>query len=136
MNGTEARRQARLRNHFNGQAWRDLFWPLREWPNWAQELALKEHKGNRDRFSLFYFFVANGMDPWQARHAVLAFDARPTAFGIELIDGDYDVHARRQIMQMIKQAEDGSLFKTNKRYFDMTLGRTIMAKNNAFVEIL
>lgn len=123
----ERRRQARLRNYFNSAKWRDLFWPLREWPVWVQDCALQEHKGNRDRFTLFYFFAANGLDPWQARHAVLASDARPTAFGIEPQDGDYDLHARRQMLQMIKQVEDGSLFKSNKRYFDMHLQRPVQS---------
>jgi len=111
-------REARLWNYFTRQ---DDFWPIREWPAWAQEVALMSHKNYRERYRLFLFWTFNGLNPNTAAGWLYMRDYRhPTPLA-----GDYDRSATSQINGMIKQAQRGTLFERDKRSatFDMILGR-------------
>lgn len=118
------RREARLWNYFNKQD--DLFWPIRQWPTWMQRMALKEYKGNRDRFGMFFFFVSNGLNANTAKHWIMAKDVSSGGWDKGfLLFGDYDTHAYRQFRQLERQLNTGTLFKGNKLLFDMTKRRII-----------
>lgn len=117
-------REARLWNYLNRQD--DIFWPIRLWPIWVQRIALKDHKGNRDRFAMFFFLVSNGLDPKRAVFWIKGHDvgSKGDNKGF-LLSGDYDTHEYRHFLQMEKQVTDGTLFKGRKLVFDMTKRRIV-----------
>lgn len=117
----KSKREARLWNFFNRQDW--VFWPIWKWPSWIQRIAVKEYKKNRDRFSMFFFLVANGLEPNRAVFWVTAKDVKGPYDNEQkgfVITGDYTAKATRQFYQMRRQLKDGSLFKGNKLYFNLT----------------
>lgn len=111
-------REARVANYFNGK-YADWY-RLRDWPEYLQEMMLKKHKNNRERFRLYQFLVANGLHPDIARAWVQVEDVKQ---GYLLQYGAYDESAERQFDQMKRQAADGSLFKT--KYYDMHKKRVV-----------
>lgn len=117
--GPTNRREARLWNIFNTQ---DLFWPIKDWPPWVIKIALLEHKNNRERFQLFFFFNSNGLSPELAASWILAFDYRQGM----IIEGVYDKTAKHQVqIQLPTQAENGMLYKGQKAAIDMTTGHVV-----------
>lgn len=44
----------------------DSFPPWREWPQLWVDMLLKQHKDRRERYRLFLFLWANGMEPQKA----------------------------------------------------------------------
>lgn len=95
------------------------FWPIAQWPEYLQEMALKRHKENHERYKLFQFFHGNGLDAVLAIAYLKMMDVRDDG---RLIFEPYDATASKQFLQLIQQAKDGSLWKYN--FFDMTLGMT------------
>jgi len=113
-------REARVWNFLN----RELDWfPLRSWPVWLVRLAMKEHKSNRDRFSLFFFWTANGMDPERAAAHLLMTDVQGGRYTQTY---GYDQQAFRQVQQMVTQVYDGTLFPNGKRYWNMAMQRVML----------
>jgi len=110
-------REARVWNFLN--AGRDFF-PIRSWPTWLQDLALSEHKNNRDRFNYFFFLVSNGMNPVLAGQWTLQTDAHN---GMALSGTGYNDHAHRQIQQMIQQIGAGTFFTGKKKMIDLASGK-------------
>lgn len=108
-------RQARLRNYFIKQ---DYFWSFRDWPQWAQDTALKEHKRYRERYRLYLFWTFNGLDPATAVDWLTARDYT----GGALIAERYDRGAWSQIYGMQQQIRDGTFYKGISMY-DMITGR-------------
>lgn len=111
----ERRRRARLRNYFQKQ---DLFWPIGKWPQWAQDFAVGDRHGNRNRFNFFFFLWVNGLDIETAGSWTLLIDR---------VDGNsiYSAEPKhvRHIAQMESQArDDAERFASGKRMMDMTLG--------------
>jgi len=125
-------REARLWNYFNTK--QDWFFPIREWPTWVQRIALKEYKGNRDRFAMYFFLVSNGLEPKKAIFWISSKDVNPKPLIMNgeqiypagwLERGDYDAKGHRHFAQLRKQAETDSLFDGKKLVFDMTKRRII-----------
>lgn len=119
-----SREQARWSNYLNKQDW---FFPLRTWPDFLQDLALKCHKNNRERFTLFFFLVGNGLEPQLAGRWCIAndytIDSGPISKG-------YDASAYKQVEQMKAQTlllpgAPGAMFQGNKKIMDMATGRVI-----------
>jgi len=109
-------REARVWNFFNRQ---DDFWPIREWPLWAQRVALMEHKKHDDRFSLFRFLVFNGLEPQLSLHWVKCKDYRG-----RIIEEHYDRSAESSFAHMLRRALNGELLQQPRpRIYDMILGR-------------
>lgn len=84
---------------------------------------MKHKKKNRDRFSLMWFYTANGLDPYFAKLYVLANDFKN---GKLFVEKDlYDKHALLHLRQMEKQARTGSWWKGEKLTYDMILQRVV-----------
>lgn len=121
---TEGQRIARLRNYLNNyrDGGQDSFWPLREWPEWARTAIVLAHKKRSDRFNLMFFLLGNGLDPYTAASWVLAQDY----VGGRLKAGQYDDNAMKDILGVWDRHNAGTLYKGDKKVFDMTLGRAVM----------
>jgi len=104
-------REARVWNFLNSG---EDFFPIREWPNYLKEMALKEHKNHRERYRLFLFLSANGLHPDIAASWVLMADY----MGKQILHGDYDRAALAQISDMTKKAFSRELFQ-NIIVYDM-----------------
>lgn len=122
------RRQARIHFYVNSS---DAFYPTQEWPRWAQEQLYKQHKSNPERFNLFFFLTANGLEPHIAGTWVLMTDIkrhyyhnRPAVS--EPISYGYDSAARKDIKELIKKSYNGTLYKKNKRVYNMHLKRPVL----------
>ena len=104
---------------------KDVFWPLRTWPQWAIDSFLSGHLNNRERYNLFFFLAANGMEPELAGKMTSATDATRTAENTAvLLSSGYDNAAVHQMLvQLPQQASSGELFRGDKLMMDMTLGR-------------
>lgn len=116
-------REARLWNYL---ARGDEFFSIREWPAFLQEMALLEHKNNRERFTLFFFLTGNGLNPTQAADWIQLADVRMKPNGTPgFISGVYDPQALRQLAQLIDQCRSGTLFKGDKKIMDMAKGHVV-----------
>jgi len=85
-------------------------------------MCLKAHKTYRERYRLFLFFVANGVQPKIAYYWVCM---RDFANGEPVYEA-YDASANAQFNHMIHAVEDHTFFY-GKSWFDMHLGRVIHA---------
>jgi len=102
------------------------FFPLGKWPQYLVDMVLKPHKDNRERFTLFYFLVGNGLNPEDAHLWTLLLDVRPGLRGTPvIITGQYDNKASEQMEQLKRQLAENQLFTGNKKMMDMTLGRVV-----------
>lgn len=100
-------REGRLWNYFNRQ---DDFWAIREWPKWAQEIALKAHKRYRERYRFFLFLTLNGLNPLTARMWLVMKDYRG-----RFVEDDYDHSAWSQIDAMVRDAMSGKLYNDRQK---------------------
>jgi len=110
-------RSARLWNFFNSG---EDFYKIALWPKYLREMALKAHKPYRERYRLFLFFVANGLDPKQAYYFICMRD---------FVDGEpvyeaYDASANAQMNAQIQATVNGTIFN-GRSWYDMHLGRVV-----------
>lgn len=110
-------RSARLWNFFNSG---EDFFKIVEWPTYLRAMALKAHKNYRERYRLYLFFVANGLDPVLAYYWVNARDYAEGGLKFE----PYDASANSQMNAQIKATHEGRIFR-RANWFDMTLGRVV-----------
>jgi len=116
-------REARVWNFLNAQ---DDFFPIRSWPAWLQDIALSEHRNNRDRYNYFFFLVANGLQPTLAGEWTLMNNVEKTGHGgMVAVSQGYNDHARRQVTQMIQQLGAGCFFTGKKKMMDLASGKVI-----------
>lgn len=143
LQGVGKKAATRLWNSLNSG---ERFHPIRQWPEWAQKAQLSAAAGgtgrhggllaNKDRFGLFHFLAANGLDPGVASEHVLAGDARSIArgglkLGWQLLKhSGYADKAERHVAQMIQQATSGDMFRLPKKYMSMHLGRVVNSKEH------
>jgi len=92
---------------------------------YLQKLILQHPRDNRERFTLFFFLVGNGLGPETAALWTLLVDARQGITGIRPIAGAYSDHAHRQIAQLQEQVANGTLFKGQKDMMDLAKGYVI-----------
>lgn len=119
-------REARLWNYGNSEEFKDFFWPVRQWPMWAQQLFLKYHLRYQERYSLFFFLAANGLNPLMIPKVVLGNDVATFKGRPQFVATDYSDKSRRHVTyDMPKQLKEGRLFKGEKKVFDMVLGRAV-----------
>jgi len=109
-------RMARVWNYLNTG---EDFYPIRDWPAYLRASIMSSHRMNRQRFNLFFFLVANGLEPEVAGQWTLLYDVKD---GVPLSMG-YDYEAKRQVQQMIKQHNDGSLYRERKHIYSMASGK-------------
>lgn len=88
-------------------------------------MILLPHKNNRQRYTLFFFLVGNGMEPVLASQWALLIDVRPVAGRPVMVLGQYDDEAQRQMAQMRREVREEKFFKGAKAMMDMTLGRVV-----------
>lgn len=110
-------REVRLWNYFN--FYQDIFYPIERWPKYLAEMVLLDHKNNQNRYKLFLFLVYNGLAVWDAADFIMIRDV--SEYG-DIIIGEYDASARRQIFQMAAQYYDGSMLNNMKPVMNMYLG--------------
>lgn len=125
VRGALTPRETRLIEYLHTQ---DVFFRFGDWPRYIRDIMLKPHKNNRERYTLFFFFVANGLEPATAAEWTLLIDYRRPAGGgaPREIRGGYDLSAQQHMIQMIRQVEQETFFRGNKAMMDMTLGRVVM----------
>ena len=112
-------REGRLWFFFNSG---EDFYPIRLWPAYLRCMALKAHKTYRERYRLFLFFVANGVEPKLAYYWVCMRDY----VNGEPVYEAYDASANAQFNHMIHAVQNHTFF-LGKSWFDMHLGRVINA---------
>jgi len=111
-------REARVWNYLNQT---EEWWPIHTWPAYIQTLCLERHKRNRERFTMMFFFLANGLEPAVAASWTLMTDV---IRGVPISHG-YDDAAIRQVHQIQTQHATGSLYRDSKLMYDMVLGRVV-----------
>lgn len=93
----------------------DAFFKLHEWPMWAQQAILADHKSFRDRYNLLVFLILNGLDPETAvdwvRTKGVALDGR-------FIYGTYSGETLDDMESVARRVADGSLPR-GKHVYDM-----------------
>lgn len=99
------------------------FYKIRSWPRYLREMALRAHKNYRERYRLFLFFVANGVEPRVAYEWV---SLRDVVNGRPVYEA-YDASANAQMASAIKDADEGRLL-LNRSWYDMRLGRVVHDK--------
>lgn len=111
----EDKRQTRVWNHLQEG---EVFFPIREWPEWARIVMLKTPaaRTRTERYSLFHFFVMNGLDPGLAADVSMLYDYQHQ-------HGSMDPTHRRHIKEMQGVMEGGGpakqAFIAGKRVYDM-----------------
>lgn len=83
----------------------DLFPRVAEWPLRYRRLFHMPYLNNPDRFTLFMFFVSNGLDPLWAKTIILEFRNQTL-----------DRAGEDQMNWLIAQARSGRLFKNYSSY--------------------
>lgn len=122
----ERGRRARKWNYLMKQ---DEFYKPTVWPQWAQKAVLARHLNGKDRFGLFFFLAANGLEPQVAADWVYMTDVETKGGRTKFYDLGYDDGAMRQKIQMVRDARSGRMFKGNKSYLDLeTLGDNTIRK--------
>jgi hypothetical protein len=102
----------------------DSFWKIRYWPCWAQHAITFQHKNNSQMYNLFYFLIGNGLYPTIAQNWITMWDV--DQYDNPVMSPFYKPSELYDIGRVVAQAEDGTLFKGNKRVFDMHLCRPVM----------
>jgi len=103
----------------------DVFFRYGNWPAYLQEMILLPHKNNRQRYTLFFFLVGNGLEPLLASQWALLIDVRPVAGRPVMVLGTYDAEAMRQMEQMRREVRNETFFKGQKAMMDMSLGYVV-----------
>ena len=115
----ERMRRARMRNFFMRQ---DIFFTFNEWPEWVQDLILEGHHKRRARYSLFFFLVANGLNPEIAIEWIKAIDYHNG----RLVSGAYTQKHEKHFHEMLGQTDPNSpsyMFKGEKPIKNLYTGR-------------
>jgi len=114
--------QARLWNALNKGV---DFWPVKQWPAWAQKELLKGPTRGRARtYDLFHFLTVNGLEPRTAGLYTLADD-----YTYELYRSNATPKRKNHVIEMINTVHGRygekrrAAFFNAKRALDMITGR-------------
>ncbi len=101
----------------------DVFWPISKWPEWVQHIALLEHKNDSQMYNLMFFYLANGLPAYVARHWTMAAEIKPPGV---LVFGPYSKKEEEDIRRVIIKHNNGLLYTGKKKVFDMIEGRPVL----------
>lgn len=110
------------------QLWRylnvvqDDFWPIRDWPLWAQVTMMSHHLGNNEGYTLFCFYVWNGMDPDTAAEWLRLVEWKTDDGRLIQSEQKYVLY---QANYLKRSLENKTLFRGGQRIFDLGLGHTV-----------
>ncbi len=114
-------REARLRYYY--EVTQDIFWKWSLWPQWTKQLILLDHKSDSQMFNLTFFFLANGLPPALTKIWVTAGDVRDH---VPLLGTGYSPKEHQDLRRVLMKYQNGTLFKGDKKVFDMILGRPVL----------
>ncbi len=100
----------------------DSFWPISQWPAWAQQLFLIQHKNDSQVYNLMFFLLANGLVPFMALKWALMADTRNG----EPVMGTYSNKELNDAARITQRHISGDLYQGKKKVFDMYQGRPIL----------
>jgi len=109
-------------NHLSSSE-RSGFFPVQEWPIWAQIQAINMHKTDNEVFNFYYFLAANGLPPEQARMWTLAANVQE---GKIVLGKRYSHKEIQDANRILYKHLEGRLLTGKKRVFDLTAGRPLM----------
>jgi len=99
------------------------FFPVQEWPVWAQIQVINQHKNDNEVFNFFYFLAANGVPAEQARIWTLADNV---SNGKIVLGERYSKKEVADANRILYKHLEGRLLNGRKRVFDLTAGRPLM----------
>lgn len=85
----------------------DIVGPFSKWPMWLLDSFVKEHKNFDERFALFKFLWANGMDPREIPRAIMVNERGLSG---------YDSNARAQLDWCVNKALNSDYFQQFRIY--------------------
>lgn len=117
-------RESNLWEYAASADWKEDFWSIHYWKPWLVRMYLLQYKHNEDRYSLFFWFVANGLRPEQAHFTIMAADAYVAKDKHwRLVKGNYDAKAHLQLqVQFPRELIENRFFKGHKDYYDLNTG--------------
>jgi len=109
--------------HFFSYPEQSGFFPIQEWPAWAQIQAINVHKNDNEVFNFYYFLAANGVPAEQARIWTLAANVSK---GKIVLGERYSKKEVQDANRILYKHLEGRLLTGKKRVFDLTAGRPLM----------
>lgn len=121
---------------------RQDWWPIDQWPEWAQLQAVNLNKDDSKMYNFMYFLISNGLDPVRAARWTLATGGRRIGDAWDVVsdwpygavepilrwnrDGSrYHAKRIRDTARVVGKALAGTLLKDDKRVYDMTAARPL-----------
>ncbi len=100
----------------------DSFWPISQWPQWTQFIAMIPHKNDSQVFNLMFFLLANGLYPQKAMQWALMADTHQ-AYPVK---GVYSMKEVNDAARILQRHASGDLYQKKKKVYDMISGRPIL----------
>lgn len=113
--------QLRIWSYLNHR--QDIFWPIDQWPSWAQRQIVLTHKSDSAMFNLAVFFLVNGLPEEVAFDWIRCRDVR----GTQLVEGNYSLKEYADMERLRWRWGRGLLPLRGKRVYDMNLRRPVDA---------
>jgi len=108
----------------------EFFWPISQWPQWAQFNQLCSHRDRNQRYNLFFFLVGNGLSPELASDWCLATHYNAStkkwvSFGPNAYDRDAHIDQAGMIEKYYDREKKDPFFKQTKWMLDMTINKIV-----------
>ena len=113
--------QLRLWSYLNFR--QDVFWPIDQWPAWAQRAITLSHKNDSLMFNLAVFFLVNGLSEATTFLWICSRDFRNN----HLVEGPYSQKEKSDMARVLHRWRRGQLPLQGKKVFDMISGRPVDA---------
>lgn len=104
----------------------DGFYPVQQWPAWAQIQAINMHKNDNEVYNFMYFLIANGLPADEARTWALAKTCKNGKIQWDDTQTRYSKKETAEASRIMYKAVSGTLLNGKKRVFDLTAGRPLM----------